>query len=219
VRVPAALVILVAFSSCRDIQPPDAALIPVEGYELQGVVMSENGVPLSGVSVYLLYSSDYYQQTPSDTQNVVVTRTSDIVDVAAVDLQDHVEKVLFHGTLTSPGRVPRYDWDGVDAAGHDVPSGEYLIRYTVGSRVVKRSPVIIDGHLTAVSDINGRFTIASDHLPVDVVYDFYTQDSVFTGAFIIRPVIALFFQSQGARASYPTVVLTSNHVTTGVFVL
>jgi hypothetical protein len=219
VRASAALLLLVIAASCRDIQPPDAAVIPVDGYELRGTVVSSNGVPLPGVQVYLAYNAEYYSQTPTDTQVVLVTHFSDVVDVAAVDMQDNVRKVLFHGTFSSLGSFPRYDWNGIDAAGHEVPSGEYFIRYTVGQSVVKRSPVIIDGNLSATTDANGRFTIDPGHLPVGVIFDIYYQSTSFAGAYRILPEVDLYFQSQGSSASYLSVTLTTNQVTTGVFVL
>ncbi len=218
-RVVPFAVLAIVLVSCREVLPPDTQAVPVEGYELRGIVTSSNGVPLPGVEVYLSYNAVLAQTTPTDTQQVIIDSLTQVLDVTVVSTDLRPVKVLYHGFPASTGIVPRYTWDENDGAGNPVPGGKYLIRYSIDSRIIKYSPVIVTDHLIATTDIYGRFAITPDQLPVDEVFDEYYMNNYFSAAYRILPVIDLYFYRQGQHSAYPSISLTLNHVTTGVFVL
>ncbi len=210
--------LLVAFAlslfalSCRDIQPV-SQIVSTKGYELVGTVTSANGIPLGGVDVLLFYNYDFYGSTPIDTQKVVVRDSSKIVDIAVYTAKLAFVRQLFLG-YHSPGVLPPTSWDGRDDFGNLVPSGKYLIRYVVDTVIVKYSPVVIDGHVTATTDRNGSFTIGADNLPIGTIFDSYFINGSYDATYEIIPAVDILLHKSTLSTGYTGIALGSNQVTT-----
>ena len=203
--------------SCRDIQPfePPSQIV---GYFLEGTVTSSNGVPISDVDVKLYYTNKRVGGTPIDTQLVVVTSATHIVDVAVYTAGYAFVRQLFLG-YRSPGVLPVYRWNGLDENGASAGSGKYLIRYVVDTSIVKYSPVIIDGQLTARTDIFGHFTLGMKNLPIDERFDIYDSFGVFYGVYEVEPEIEIGLRKFTTSRRYTSIALTKDKTTTRTFIL
>jgi hypothetical protein len=185
---------------------------------LNGTVTSPNGIPLDSVGVRLYYSYDIVSYDPIDTQQVIVTDSTRIVDVS-VYTPDHVFVKQLYFNYRPRGPVPHFLWDERDQTGAPVSSGEYLIRYAIDTTVVKYSVVVIDGHTTATTDGFGRFTITAQHLPVGTVFDAYTQLNAYDVTLRVRAQVDLFLYKGALNAPYPSVLLKKDQITTAGFTL
>jgi hypothetical protein len=203
--------------SCRDIQPFQTSLT-TRGYQLNGTVTSANGIPLDSVGVRLYYSYDVVGYDPVDTQQVIVTDSTRIVDVSVYtpNLQ-FVRQLYFNYRPTGP--VPHFLWDERDQNGVPVSSGEYLIRYAIDSLIVKYSIVVIDGHTTATTDAFGRFVIPNANLPVGTVFDAYNLDNTYDVTLRVKPEVDLILYKAGLLAPYSAIQLKKDQITTAGFTL
>ncbi len=203
--------------SCRDIQPFEN-VSPVQGYQLNGTITSQNGIPIDSANVRVYYEYDLVGYDPIDTQQVIVTDSTKILDVAV-----YTPKFMFVRQLylnyRQRGPVPRFAWDQRNQQGASVPSGEYLIRYAIDTTIVKYSVIVIDGHISATTDALGRFTLGADRLPVGVVFDAYATDNTYDATFRVRPVLDLILLKGGLESEYPNVQLNLNQITTAGFTL
>jgi hypothetical protein len=203
--------------SCRDIEPFQTST-PIQGYQLNGTVTSANGIPLDSVSVRLYYDYDIISYDPIDTQQVIVTDSTRIVDVAVYTPALVFVRQLFFNYLHT-GPVRHFLWDERDEHGATVPSGEYLIRYAIDTAVVKFSVVVIEGHVTAVTDGLGHFVIRGDRLPVGTVFDSYTTQNAYDMTLRVRPDVGLVLLKAAKRADYPSIQLKKDQITTAGFTL
>lgn len=203
--------------SCREIQPVETVR-SIHGYELDGTVLAPDGSTVDSATVRLYFELDPVGSTPIDTQSVRVTGPNQIVNVSIYTPHSEYVRTLFSGTM-APGTVPRYPWDGIDAFGSPVPSGKYLMRYTVDATIVKSSTVVVTGHLTAVSDRKGQFILAGDQLPIGEVYDFYTSSNDYDATVTVRSEVGIVLQKSGLPTSSRAVVLTKDRVTVATFTM
>ena len=198
--------------SCREIAPVQIP-VTVTGYRIQGTVASVNGIPLKGAQVSLYYYLVLVDTTPSDTPNVIVPSEQSVIDISVFTTKNQFIRHIALSTHPAPGILPHIFWDGRDQYGIPVPSGKYLIRYMVDSVIIKFSPVLIQGHPTAVTDDQGRFTITGDYLPVGAVFDFYLSDGSFDGVYEVQPSVDIGVQTQNTQTYYGPVDLVENDVT------
>ena len=208
----------VAMLSCREVLPVSVSPPTVQGYQLNGVVYSTNGVALENVEVRLYYNFRQVGYSPIDTQKVVITNSQSIYNVAVVTPAYEYVNQIFYGHF-QVGTTPRATWNGLDQYGNPVPSGKYLIRYMIDTVVVKYSTVIINGHLTATTDHQGRFTLASDRLPVGEQFDYYNTENTFIGTYQVDSLVFLDFRKLSQHTQYPSVALQKGTITNGVFTL
>ncbi len=213
--VPIVLLALVALN-CRDIQPV-AGSFSIQGYQINGTISTPNGVPIDSVSVILYYYYVLSYAPPLDTQRVVITDSAQFVDITVYSIHSTPVQHLFAG-IQPPGVVSRAQWDGLDSTGKAVPSGKYFIQYKVGSTVEKRSPVLIDGHTTTMTDLSGTFTITNDHFPVGDFFDIYSSDGTYDKTIQIAPEVDLEFLKVGVDRVY-TIQLTKDQITTQFFTI
>ena len=203
--------------SCREVRPFENVL-QIHGYQLDGEVTTSTGVAVEGVDVRLYFNYQYVSDTPVDTQTVYVSDPSKPVDIAVYNRDLAFVKQLFLG-YRSVGPLPRWTWDGFDAAGKSVPGGKYFIRYVVDTVIVKYSPVLVDGHVTSTSTTGGTFTIAAPNLPIGDSFDLYDQNYLYAGTYEIVPVIDLTLRKGNTRAAYSGISLRRNQITKNVFIL
>ena len=203
--------------SCREVQLLDVD-ITISGYQLNGTVTTPNGVPVEGVTVRLFYEEVYAGSAPIDTQQVIVTNASKPVDIAVYTPNYQFVRQLFLG-YQPVGVLGRWTWTGYDQNDKLVPSGKYLIRYVVDTVIVKYSPVLVDGHLTAVTDGFGRFTISAAQLPVGQLFDFYDQVNSYQGTYEVIPVIDLILRKSSTQTIHQAIGLTKDRITKNVLVL
>lgn len=218
VRVSVFLLAILAMH-CREIQPFQPASPPQQGYALDGTVITMNGVPIESVAVSIAYGYELVSRTAkSDTIPLVIPNPPKALYVDVYDLHGRHIKELFSGYLP-PGRVTRiFYWVGTNDSGKPVPSGEYLTRYVVDTATIKIVPVVTDQHVTAYTDANGNFTLSSDNLPIDQIFDIYEPNGTFDGSYAISSTIYLFFMRGSLRGMQPS-TLEYNNVYHGAYTL
>lgn len=174
--------------SCREILPVEQEE-NISGYQINGSVTNQSGTPIPDVSVLLYYDEQKISNTQTDTSVVFVTDTNQVVTVQVFSVKNILVRTLFAEKMRI-GPVPRFSWDGLNDTGVEAPSGFYLVRYQIDTAVVKESPVVVDGKISARTDSDGRFVIPNEYLPVDKTYDKYLQDT-FQGAYLIGSSVVL----------------------------
>jgi hypothetical protein len=203
--------------SCREIQPLDVDSV-IDGYQLDGTVTTVNGVPIDGVEVRVWYYYGYVGSTPIDTQKVVVTDSTKIVDIAVYTPDLRFVKQVFLG-YRSTGPLPRFRWDGFDQFGAPAPSGKYLMRYALDTVIYKYSPLIVDGRKTAVTDVFGHFTLKGPQLPVGEQFDLYSGPTTYDGTYEIEATVAIDLLKLSHAKRYTSVTLTKNRISNYNFTL
>lgn len=200
--------------SCRDLESP-SDLGGVEGYELRGKVVTKNGLPLEEVQVSLYYYYQYISDRKLDTVQIVITDTSQILEVTVLKPDLSPVRKLFLGKWRTLGPLQQIYWNGRDDENRPMPSGLYYMDFRLDSLFIKRNSLVIEGNVTAVSDIYGRFTVRNQNLPVGVIFDAYRDDGSFNGVFKLEPEIALVLRSAegGNSATYESIRLTKNIAT------
>ena len=216
-RLVLAGILVVVCGSCREIQP-FATTSEVQGYQLEGSVITSNGVAVDGVDVRLYYSYKFVSDFPTDTTRVVVTNPARPVDVAVYNSDLKFIRQLFLG-YRAAGQVPRFTWDGFDASGKSAPGGKYFIRYVVDTVIVKFSPVLVDGHVTATTDAGGHFTFVPRNLPVGDRFDLYDFSNQYAGTYEIVSTIDITLRKGSSHASYASIPLILNQITKNVFTI
>jgi hypothetical protein len=184
-----AFISLVFFVSCREILPVEQEEI-TDGYLIKGNVTNQSGTPLENVDVILYYETNWYSDSPSDTNIAVVTDTSKIVTIEVVTLKNIIAKKLFKGKMPL-GPIPRYSWNGYYDNGSSAVAGYYLIRYMLDTVVLKESPVVVDGTLIARTDHDGLFIVGNDYLPVGKFFDEYDNQDKYIRTLSIAPTVIL----------------------------
>jgi hypothetical protein len=184
-----AFISLVFFVSCREILPVEQEEI-TDGYLIKGNVTNQSGTPLENVDVILYYETNWYSDSPSDTNIAVVTDTGKVVTIEVVTLKNIIAKKLFKGKMPL-GPIPRYSWNGYYDNGGSAAAGYYLIRYMLDTVVLKESSVVVDGTLIARTDHDGLFIIANDYLPVGKIFDEYDNQDKYIRTLSIAPTVIL----------------------------
>lgn len=210
------LFFLIISFSCREIEPYDNPE-NVQGYRLEGVLTTVNGIRIGGALVELYYYYNYYSDKPIDTMQAIVTDPSQIVDVSVYTIDNQYLRTIYNGPAGMTGPLPHYDWDGKDDLGNSVPSGKYLIRISIDSGIIKFSTAIIDGHVTAVTDQMGRFVIPNENLPVGELFDVYSLNGNFFASYQVRDYIALVFIVGDRRSQFQSITINKDVITTGAF--
>lgn len=214
------LLCIVSFTilSCREYNPFGAP-IPIEGYRLSGKVISPNGIPLSNVSVNVLYYYYEYSATPIDSENIIIPDTLRYMDVSVFTPSGTYVRSLYQG-YPPEGIFPRKYWNERDDSGRAVPSGKYLIRYEYNSVIVKETPYIVENTITAVTNASGEFTLTRDALPVGELFDIYDVDNPghFFGAYRVTSRLRLIF-TRGTMTGRDDFDVLKNSVTRRVFTL
>lgn len=204
-------------NSCREIEPSQSVQ-NIIGYQLNGIVMTSNGIPLDSVIVRLFYRYDYVRSTPLDTVQIYITDLNQEINVSVWSDSTNYIRTLHSGTW-SIGLLPRFKWDGMDSNRIPLPSGKYFVRYVVDNKKIKELPVVLDGQITTMTNNGGRFTIMNKNLPIAERFDIYGLNGTFYGVYRVSSTVALEFQIQDARAKYPAVHLQKNQVTNHTFTL
>jgi hypothetical protein len=212
VRVALLGILSLVLSSCRDIEPVNS-VAAVTGYQFAGLLTTPDGAPVQGASVRVYFYYDTHTG-PIDTIAVVVTDTTKAVDVSVYTVSYRFVRTLFFGYRHS-GPVPRFIWNGLDEKAAQMPSGKYYIGYQVGDSLVKFSPVLLDGEISATTDGLGQFRLTN--LPVGELFDVYHLDGSYDTTLSVAPAIDLVFQKQGRQVPYIDIPLLDNKITTGAF--
>jgi hypothetical protein len=218
-KVRAALLFLcVSAFSCREIEPynnPDV----VQGYQVNGILTTDNGIPIDSASILLYYYYKYYSDQPFDTVQAVVTNPAQLVDISVYTTNYEFLKTLFSGPAGMTGPLSHYTWDGKDWHGYSMPSGKYLIRYKIDTTIVKYSVFVLQGQVSAMTDYGGKFTIPNKYLPVGEIFDIYYMNGEYYVTYQVEPRIALVFIRGDRRTDFFTLDLQKDKITTGAFTL
>jgi hypothetical protein len=203
-------IIAAAFLSCREILPVEGEE-KTDGYLIKGIVTNQSGTPLENVDIKLYYETNWYSNSPTDTIVAVVTDTTKFVTVEVVSNKNVLVKKLFTAKLPF-GPIPRPFWDGTDIIGRSVVPGLYTMRYLLDTLILKESPVIVDGTLTARTDADGLFLITNDNLPIGKIIDEYDNQNKYLRTVTISSsvILELFY---GIASKVGRVELTKDVVT------
>jgi hypothetical protein len=204
--------------SCRDIESP-SELGNINGYEVRGRVATKNGIPIDSVQVSLFYYYDYIGNQQLDTVEIIITDTMQVLDVTVFTNKFKEVRKIFSGRWKKLGPVQHIYWNGRDDNNNPAPSGLYYMIFTLDSAVIKRNNMIIEGNVTTVTDYYGRFTLPNETLPVGAVFDAYNDDGSFYGVLKIEPKIALSLNKRQSVATYESIQLTKNTITSLALIL
>jgi hypothetical protein len=212
------LLLCLATFSCREIEPYYNT-DEVQGYQVNGILTTANGLPIDSASVVLYYYFKYYNDQPADTIPVVVTNPTQLVDISVYSEEYEYVRTLFSGPAGITGAFPHYAWDGNDWRGVPVPSGKYLIRYAIDNNLIKYSVYILQGQVTTLTNSRGMFTIPNRNLPVGEIFDIYSINGQYYVTYQVEERIALVFVQGGRRSDFLTLNLQKDKITTGAFTL
>jgi hypothetical protein len=202
----------VLITSCRDIESP-AVLGGIDGYELSGKITTSSGIPVDSVSVSLFYYYEYISNRQLDTIPIIITDTAQVLDVTILSNKFKLIHTLFHGRFRDLGPIQKMFWNGRDDNNKPVPSGLYYMSFSIDSVFVKRNSIIVDGNVTAYTDLYGRFTLMNNCLPVGQLFDAYNDDGSYYGVLKVEPKIALTLSKGGSHAEYESIHLSLNSIT------
>src|SRR5262245_15858946 len=88
--------------SCWDVNPFQDTR-SIQGYQLNGTVTTNDGIPIEDVDVLLTYNYDAVSDTPADTQQVNVTKPMSFVDVGVyTPTYDFIRQIFFDYRTTGP---------------------------------------------------------------------------------------------------------------------
>ncbi len=208
-------ILALSFFRCRDVQP-FGTTSPIQGYQINGIVTSANGIPIDSVDVIL----DYYvqpQAVPLDTDRVFLADSTQLLDIAVYTPQNTRVRELYHGTHAA-GLLPRTYWDGLDDGGNSMPSGKYFIRYTISNEIAKQVPTLVYLHSTTMTANGGQFTISNDRLPIGDIFDIFDASGTYVETVQIVPDIILVLKKLSLGQSYD-VTLVKDQITTRTFIL
>jgi hypothetical protein len=212
------LLLCVASFSCREIEPFYGSQ-NIQGYQVDGILTTSNGIPIEGARVELYYYYRYNSEQSVDSVQAVVTDSSQMIDVSVYTTDYEYLKTLYSGRAGMTGLIPYYVWDGKDWHGDTLPSGKYLIRYVIDNTIIKYSTTILEGHVSAVTDYRGMFSISNEHLPIGELFDVYFLSGQFYASYQVEERIELVFRYGYARSGFIPLDLQKNKITTGAFTL
>ena len=181
------LLIVVVLTCCREIEPFSPSG-PFFGYQVNGIVTNANGVPLEGVSLRLFYEYGG-RYAALDTAQLRVYDTLNTIRVEVFDADDKL--VRWFTVLPYSGYLQRNVWDEKDSTASDVKSGLYRMLVYFNTSLVKQSRWLVDGKVSAVTDVSGQFSILNSSLPVGEIVDLYDQQGSYFGTYEILPTIRL----------------------------
>lgn len=202
------LLITVALSSCREIEPvaPGGTF---SGYQLNGIVTNSSGIPLEGIEFRMFY--EYVNGfSARDTGRVLVADTVSAIQVDVFDSEGN--RVRSFPVVPSPGYLRRNIWDQKDSTTGDVKSGLYTIIVYLNGFFARQYTWLVDGNVSAVTDQNGQFTIPKNCLPIGNVVDLYDSLGSYVGTSQIIATIRLVVSSP-SLPGFILVTLFFNQIT------
>lgn len=184
---------------------------PLQGYQIEGLVVDRLNTPMRDVDVVLHYNFSYVDNGPAPSKSYTVTDPNQIIVVAVYDSEGQQVKTLYAGTYNTGSMTVL--WDKKDAQGRDARSGVYTIRYMKDGQTVHSYDEVVTGTVTAKTDSLGRYIIPRSNLPVGYypVY-FSSTGGNYPGNYRITNQVLLEFYA-GARVRLVYVTLARNQVT------
>jgi hypothetical protein len=179
--------LLLACGCTTDLSAPDQAA-PTR--DLTGVVLDAEGFPLADASVSLIYTLGLHVRTygneakPRTGISFSVPRGGAIVRVEILDYVGQSVRLLQDGPVEEGQYVAT--WDGNDDKGNPSPNGVYHVQLEMISEtehVLEDSKVlfvVVDldelvNRPNARTDLNGRFAVPREMIPVGEMIDFGTD--------------------------------------------
>ncbi len=197
-----------ALSSCREIEPLPRGEV-FYGYQLNGVVTNSSGIPQAGIEFRMFYQ--YLNGfSPRDTDRVLVLDTVSAILVEVFDSENN--RLRSFPVFPSPGYVQRNIWDQKDSTSRDVKSGLYTIRVYLNGSFARQYAWLVDGNVTAVTDLDGQFTISKSSFPIGYIVDLYDTQGFYTGTSEIIATIRLVISSPSVPG-FILVTLALNQIT------
>ncbi|MBI5476390.1 MAG: hypothetical protein HY964_06605 [Ignavibacteriales bacterium] len=211
-RLAFPLIFFLFIASCRDVESP-SDLGKIDGYEVSGKVTNDSGIPRDSVMVSLYYYYDYLGNQQLDTIPVIITDTTQILDVSILSVKSDTVINIYHGRIKNLGPLYKMYWNGRDKNNKPVPSGLYYMTFSLDSLFIKRNSLIIDGNITTYTDQYGRFKITNANLPVGELFDAYNDDGSFYGVLKVEPKLALTLSKGSSYSEFESIFLKFNSVT------
>lgn len=167
------------------------AEMPIAGYQIEGYVTDQLGVPLKNIRIALWYDYEFVDTLRLPSPSFFVDDSTKDVLVRVFDRIQKVEAVLFEGH--SPVGPVDTAWNRRDASGNPVPSGVYMVDFSLNGVSRASYTVVVDGAVTAVTDSLGHYVIPDENLPVGFypVPRYSSLDPTFYGNYRITPLVAL----------------------------
>jgi len=195
--LPTWLVVVAAFggvTGCeRDLPYMVPAVQPINGYQLEGYVTDRLGIPVKGLRIGLWYDFDPLDNSTPPSRQFFVDDSNKIARLSVVDLNNRLKRVLYEGRARLG--LLDHEWDLRDSLGRLLPTGVYMVNFSMNGISKGSYTVVINGAVTAVTDSLGHYSISNDLLPVGFYpAPLYASDGTrFLGNYRITPFVILEF--------------------------
>ncbi len=157
--------LLLLSSGCKREIPVLFGTEPINGFRVEGSVSDALGRPLKDVQVRLFYDEFHLESTgPEPSRSYTLQAPNEFIDVQVFNAANLAIRTLFSGLVADT--VFTILWDKQMPDGSEAPSGKYTVRYLVGGVERKSYLVLVYGAVSARSDVNGRFVIPEESLPL-----------------------------------------------------
>ena len=212
-RWMAVAAVVLSLSSCeRPVPFVDGPGEEMDGYGIEGKVMTSLGQPLEHVAVLMSYDLQYLDSNPPPPREYVVPPPGQFVTVAVYDSENRIVRTIAAQQMEAGSTLVL--WDQLDDAGGDVPAGLYEVRYMVNDEVKRKYPVIVEGTPTAFTKSDGTFLIPAGNLPIGFSpLPLYSRTGqIFYGNYRVGSEVYLEFRAD-SRSTSASVVLRQNRLT------
>ncbi|MBI2620086.1 MAG: hypothetical protein HYW57_08405 [Ignavibacteriales bacterium] len=156
--------LLLVHWSCKREIPLSTDTEPINGFRIEGTVSDGLGRPLAQVQIRLFYEFIFESNTPEPSRSYALRASSESVEVRVVDASNRIIRTVFSGLVTDS--VITVLWDGRLADGSEAAGGKYTVQYHAGGSERASYVVLVHGTVSATSDVNGRFIIPQESLPL-----------------------------------------------------
>jgi hypothetical protein len=198
-RIGGVLCLILMSLSCRDFGAGPLTR-PITGFRIEGTVLDGLGQPLDNIPVSLFYSLEFLSSTPAPLREYTIETPGESVTVNVHDDEGAIVRNLYAGVPSGP--TLSVIWDQRRNNGVLVGSGLYFVRVTVDGELRHSYAELVNGRITATTDINGIFAIPDVNLPVGFSPAPLFSGSSFTGNYRVLNWVYLEFDIAGIIYTY-----------------
>jgi hypothetical protein len=194
------IVSILIIPGCRDLNLVNTNGI-ADGFRIEGTVLDGLEQPMDNIPVSMFYSLEFIGNTPVPVRDYTLESPGEFVNIDVYDGENVLVRNLYAGTPA--GATVYVPWDQRRNSGSFVGSGVYTVKVTVGGNLRHSYVELVNGRVTAQTDVNGVFVIPDVHLPVGYSpAPSYNNQGTFTGNYRILNWVYLEFNVGGIVYTY-----------------